>query len=298
MYSAHRSILAVALILVSNFAGTAAFPQGLKFMGHTADPPPPGNSSARPAACMTDLEKAGAVRFAGAPTARDAGSSCADLPPVSAPSVNPCNPSSPAQTGCNPPRDLVQEDLVSGGKRGKKILRARERVLEILQSENACSAWFREKDANPAATFRTLRFEVDLKGVDFVLESREPDSMRIFHDPYIASVVQDSGAYATVSLNPNGAFFRAEARLIEIRKDGGAFTPRGSRFMNVGLYEGGTLSAQTLALLHEFGHVLNLLPMDLHDVGGKSVQNTQEVLRYCRSAIESKPGRNALAASR
>jgi len=40
-------------------------------------------------------------------------------------------------------------------------------------------------------------------------------------------------------------------------------------------------------LLHEFGHVINLLPLDFDNVDGKSVQNTAEVLRYCRA--ESMP---------
>jgi len=60
--------------------------------------------------------------------------------------------------------DAVQE-IWRPGQAGQKILRARDRVLEILQSENACSAWFREKDPAPAATFRTLSFEIDRKGM-------------------------------------------------------------------------------------------------------------------------------------
>jgi len=220
------------------------------------------------------------------------------MPPVNLSSVSPCNFASPAQTGCNSNRDLVQENLSGMGKEGQKILRARERVLEILQSENACSAWFREKDLNPAATFRTLSFEVDGKGEEHVLESRGPDSLRIFHNPYVAWVVQDTGAYATVTLNANGAFFRSAAGVVEIGKEGGPLNLSSSRFTDVGRYLGGSLSAQILTLLHEFGHAVDLLPMDFNDIDGKSVQNTRAVLRYCRSEIESKSRRDTLIVAR
>src|SRR5207244_713760 len=120
----------------------------------------------------------------------DLGSPC-DTRPVNVPSVNPCNASSPAQIGCHAPRDLVQEDLAAMGKPGQKILRARDRVLEILQTENACSAWFREKDSNPAKTFRTLNFALDGKAEDFVLQSKDPGNLTIFRNPYVAKVFQD-----------------------------------------------------------------------------------------------------------
>ena len=57
--------------------------------------------------------------------------------------------------------------------------------------------------------------------------------------------------------------------------------------MGVGPYQGDSLKAQMLALLHEFGHVLDLLPLDFNNVDGKSVQNSLEVLRHCRAEIEA-----------
>jgi hypothetical protein len=184
------------------------------------------------------------------------------------------------------------------GKTGQKILRARQRVLEILQTENACSGWFREKDSNPAATFQTLRFELDRGGQEIVQESKGVGGTRIFRDPYVARVIQADGSYATITINPKGAFFSAIAIVVEEQSDGGPRSLRGVRVLGVGPYAGETLRAQVLALLHEFGHLVDLLPTDKGDQDGKSVRNTGEVLRFCRAEIESKVRRNTLSAMR
>ena len=184
------------------------------------------------------------------------------------------------------------------GKPGQKILRAREKVLEILESENACTAWYREKDPFPAATFRTLGFALDGKGEEFVRESRDFGATIIFRNPYVARVFQADGPYGTVTLNVNGAFFYSLARVVELRKEGGPSDFRGARLLQVGPYTGDTLPAQVIALLHELGHVLDLLPADQDDHEGKSLKNTQEVLRHCRSVVESNLKRNTLNANR
>jgi hypothetical protein len=297
MYSAPRSILAVALFFMPSLSGTVAFPQAVKLIRHAADPLPLANLPVRRAPCTKDSGSAVSAPYGSTPATGDAGSPC-DTPPVNVPSVNPCNPASLAQLGCHAPRDLVQEDLETKGKPGQKILRARERVLEILQTENACSAWFREKDSNPADTFRTLSFEVDRKAEDFVLESRDADNMNIFRNPYVAKVFQGDGRYATITINTNGAFFSPMARVVEVWKGGGPVSHRGPRLTNVGPYAGDTMHAQVLVLLHEFGHVLDLLPADGNNVDGKSVQNTNEVLRFCRAEVESKAERRGLSATR
>jgi hypothetical protein len=184
------------------------------------------------------------------------------------------------------------------GKSGQKILRAREKVLEILQTENACSAWFREKDLNAADIFQTLNFEVDRKGEEFVQESKDVSNMILFRNPYVAKVFQGDGRYATITINTKGAFFYPMAGVVEVWKEGGPLNHRGSRFTNVGPYAGDTMPAQILVLLHEFGHVLDLLPADGNNVDGKSVQNTNEVLRFCRGEIESKGRLGALSTPR
>ena len=45
-------------------------------------------------------------------------------------------------------------------QRGDVITRARDQTLEMLQTENACSAWFREAEPDPAGVFRSLHFEI------------------------------------------------------------------------------------------------------------------------------------------
>ena len=297
MYSAPRSILAVAVFLMSSLSGTVAFPQTVKFIRRAAEPLPVANLPLGRAPCIRESGSAVSLSYPATPARGDVKSPC-DASAMSMRSVNPCNPASLTQIGCKTSRDLVQEDLAAMGKPGQKILRARDRVLEILQTENACSAWFREKDSNPADTFRTLGFEVDRNGEGFVLESKGPSNMTIFRNPYVAKVFQGDGQYATVTINTNGAFFYAMAGVVELWKEGGPISHRGPRLTNVGPYAGDTINAQMLVLLHEFGHVLDLLPADENNVDGKSVQNTNEVVRFCRAEIESKARRGALSAWR
>jgi hypothetical protein len=198
---------------------------------------------------------------------------------------------------CNDAKDLVQPNLDAMGKAGRKILRAREKVLEILGTENPCSAWFRAKDSNPAATFRTLRFELDLHGEEFIRESTDIGPVNLFRNPYVAKVIQGDGPYGTVTINPKGAFFSAMARVLEVRREGGPPNMRGARLLHVGPYDGDTLAAQVVALLHEFGHVLDILPSDQDNVEGRSVQNTHEVLRYCGAEVDLLSKRSTVSAS-
>jgi hypothetical protein len=299
MYSAPRNIRAVVLLFImSSLSGTVALPQAVKFIRRAADPLPLANMLVGRASCTRDSGSAVPAPHAATAAGSDLGPPC-DTPPVNVPSVNPCNASSPVQIGCHAPRDLVQEDLATMGKAGQKILGARDRVLEILQTENACSAWFREKDSNPANTFRTLSFALDRKGEEFVLKSKNPGDMNIFRSPYVARVFQGGGSYATITINMTGAFFSPMARVVEIQKEGGFWSLRGVRVLGVGPYAGDSLRAQILALLHEFGHLVDLLPTDEGDQDGKSVQNTSEVLRFCRAEVESKAKRGgALSAAR
>jgi hypothetical protein len=297
MYSAPRSLRAVALLFMSSLSGTVAFPQGVNFIRGAADPLPLAKMPLGRVPCTRDSGGAVSAPSAATPATGEVSSTC-DTPSVRVPSVNPCNSASPAETGCQAPRDLVEEELATMGKGGQKILRARDRVLEILQTENACSAWFREKDSNPADTFRTLGFRVDRKGEEFVLESKDPSNMTIFRNPYVAKVFQGDGRYATITINTNGAFFYPMAGVVELWKEGGRISRHAPRLTNVGPYGGDTKHAQVLVLLHEFGHVLDILPADENDVDGKSVQNSNEVLRFCRPEIESKARRGALSADR
>ncbi len=192
----------------------------------------------------------------------------------------------------------MRDDLNTMGKQGQKILLARQKVLEILQTENGCTEWYRSKDADPAATFRTVTFALDRQGEGYVRHTNEPGEMNVFRSPYVASVMQGEGPNATVTINVNGGFFYAAATVVKSRKDGGPLNFQAARLLRVGPYAGGTLNAQVVALLHEFGHVIDLLPPDWDDYEGKSRQNTEEVLRFCRAEVESKETQNPFLTSR
>jgi hypothetical protein len=298
MYSAFRRIrAAIVFLAVCTTSADIAAPQTAKFSGHSGDPFLLVNLPLAANPCAKNPGSTYVAPSSASAAVGDTPSVCDEARTV-VPAVNPCNTTSAVRTGCEIPKDVVQADLDAMGGAGRKIARAREKVLEILQSENACKAWFQEKDPNPAATFRSLNYELDRKGDELILESRDVGDLIIYRNPYVAKVYQGDGANATVTLNVHGAFFHSDARVVELRREGGPIIMRGLRMTNVGQYAGNTLPAQVLALLHEFGHVLNLLPEDFQNVGGKSVQNTNEVLRYCRSEVESKVRRSALSASR
>jgi len=181
---------------------------------------------------------------------------------------------------------------------GQKVSLARARVLEILQSGNACTEWYRTKDADPVTTFRTLSFDVDRNGPSYVVETKDLGDLTVYHNPYVARVIQGDGSYATITLNGHGAFFSAMANVEESPREGGTLSFRGVHALKVGPYAGSTLTAQMLTLLHEFGHLLELLPIDEGDRDGKSFQNSMEVLHYCRAEIESAARNKTLLSAR
>ena len=296
MYSAQRCIrIATTLLIFWMISSEIALPQTVSTRG--------GTGAAfllahLPSALGSCAKSAGisAVPRADAEVTGDAPSSCGVLPPAT-PERRPCDAANRTGMGCGDTKDLEQANLEAMGKAGQKISRAREKVFEILGAENACSAWFREKDANPAATFRTLRFELDLHGEEFIRESRDMGPLDIFRNPYVARVIQSDGPYGTVTINPKGAFFSAMARVVETNKEGGPPNMRGVRLLHVGPYAGDTLPARAVTLLHELGHVLDILPTDHDNVDGKSVQNTHEVLRYCSAELDLLSKRSTVSAS-
>jgi hypothetical protein len=270
--------------------------QSVKLTRYPGNPPLPARPPVASNLCLWEAASGAAGSRAAVLAASEARVSCDDLPaPVSV--MNPCNPASTVRTGCAGSNDPMQPQLDAMGKAGQKISRARERVLEILETENACRAWFQEKDSNPAASFRTLSFELDRHGDDFVLESRDKGPMNIFRSPYVAKVIQGDGPYGVITLNTKGAFFSTLARVLEVRKEGGPASLRGTRILRVGPYDGDTLPAQVITLLHEFGHVLDLLPADQDNVDGKSVENTNKILRLCGAEVDVPARRGFLSAS-
>lgn len=268
MHSARKSAQAVALLFVSGLFTLPAHSQTVSFL---------------------NLETKSLRMASLAPPAKPAD-------PVNP--IVPCGSINPTPAGCAPAVDYVQLDLRTMGKPGEKVLQARKRVLEILQTDNACTEWYRTKDADPAVTFRTLTFTLERKDDEYVRESSEPGGFTQIRSPYVARVVQAQGRNATVTLNSNGAFFSPLATVIDDQREGGPLLTRGTREIRVGPYMGGTFHAQVASLLHEFGHVIDLLPVDHDDFQGKSQHNTEEVLRFCRAEIESRRAPGTFLASR
>jgi len=189
------------------------------------------------------------------------------------PSVNPCNPASPAKTGCPAPRDRVQEDLARMGKSGQKILRRARKGSRNPASRKRLFGVVPEKDSNPADIFRTLSFEVDARETSLVQESKDPSNMILFRNPYVAKVFQGDGRYAKITIQHERGVFLSNCRRGRSLEGRRAFVPSCVALTNVGPYAGDTMHAQILVLLHEFGHVLDLLLQMSNNVDGKSVRH-------------------------
>lgn len=295
MYSARWGAPAVALLFVSSLCGLSMFAQTVPFLSLEAKSLRPSSLATSPRPCSVDANLSG--NPGDIPNTSNAFTAC-DHPETNVAPIAPCRPSSQVASGCGTSADTVRDDLNTMGKQGQAILRAREKVLEILQAENACTQWYRSKEPDPAALFRTLTFSLDRQGEVFVHRTPESNGMELIRSPYVAKVIQGEGTGATVTINVNGAFFFQSANVIDDRLEGGPLTFRTARLLQVGPYVGGSFRAQVLALLHEFGHVIDLLPQDRDDYEGKSRQNTNDVLRACRAEVESKKSPHSLLASR
>jgi len=61
-----------------------------------------------------------------------------------------------------------------------------------------------------------------------------------------------------------------------------------SRHLDVGPFDGGTLQAQIVTLLHELAHVIGAVPSDDSSVVGfaRSQENTELILRYCQAEAD------------
>jgi hypothetical protein len=300
MCTARRGVQAVVVLLAASLCNLPAFSQSPRSLSSEARSHAPtlyasanpcaSNSNHSPYAAWGDNSRTD--------DSRDSLFPCDRPEPTIRAAVEPCAPSLRVAAGCAPAKDYVRDDLNTLGKQGQSILRARDKVLQILQAQNACSAWYRTKDPDPAATFRTLTFALDRDGDVYVRSIPEPGGIQLIRNPYVASVIQGGGPSSTVTLNINGAFFFSMGTLVDDRSEGGPLSFRGARPIQVGPYSGGSFRAQVLALLHEFGHVIDLLPADRDDYEGKSRQNTADVLHVCRAQVESKETPHTSLASR
>jgi hypothetical protein len=167
----------------------------------------------------------------------------------------------------------------------------RNAVLMILREENACSAWFRRYDPQIVSMFLSLNYYVEKNGPQHVLREKVAGGAFIEHGPYIARARQASGTGATVTINGNGAFFRDRGDIYRLDWPTGMAIETGDRrVIHVGPYQGGTLRAQMITLLHELAHVVNAIPEDDCSRFGpaRSQKNTDIIVRQCKRSVDSR----------
>lgn len=179
----------------------------------------------------------------------------------------------------------IQSELAAMDKRGAIIARAREQVLAILETENSCTAWFREADADPAGVFQSLHYEIVKDKPSFVLSMENGHQGQLFKQPWAASSFENGGRNSIVSLNPNGLFFKSSLPVLELNSEGSPTRMVGFRSLTLASFRGNSNAAQMTALLHELGHTTGRLPEDDDSWDGRSSRNTQEVLHYCKDEI-------------
>jgi hypothetical protein len=192
-----------------------------------------------------------------------------------------------------PAKDPVEQELLAAGATGAAIAEARDAVLDILENNNACSAWYRAKEQDAAEFFRSLEYKVDAQGPVYVQKTVLPHDYWIILQPYVAWSRQNVGPGSTVTLNAHGAFFVNAAMVLEAHAGGGPTRFEPARLLEVGGYTGGTLRARELTLLHELGHVIDLLPLDAGVPRGPeiSMHNTEQVVAHCKAEVDAESRR-------
>jgi hypothetical protein len=190
-------------------------------------------------------------------------------------------------------RDRAALELSALGKKGETILRTREQVLDILQQDNACAAFFKEGDPDPADVFRSLHYELEIEGPSYIYGTRDMARGQLFKHPWAARSIQNGGQNSTILLNANGPFFNRVSVVMQLDPRGMLVRPDGLRLLSTSSYEGNTPEAQITVLLHELGHIIGRLPEDDDSWGGQSSRNTREVHRHCknqtRAAARNRP---------
>jgi hypothetical protein len=179
--------------------------------------------------------------------------------------------------------DCVVLELSALGKRGDTIARARAQVIDILQNGNACAAWFQEADPDPAEVFRSLHFELEMRGPSHVYGMRDNKRGQLFKHPWAARSIENAGLNSTILLNANGPFFNRTSRIMQLDPGGTFAWPGGNLVLTISSYNGNTPEAQITILLHELGHIIGRLPEDDDSWDGRSLRNTSDVSRHCKS---------------
>jgi hypothetical protein len=174
-------------------------------------------------------------------------------------------------------------ELSALGKQGDTIARARGQVIDILQHGNACTVWFHEADPDPVDVFRSLHFEMEMRGPSYVYGIRDGHGGQSFKHPWAAMSTQFGGSNSTILLNANGPFFNRTSVVMQLDPGGMLLWPDGTRLLTVSSYGGNTPEAQITILLHELGHIVGRLPEDADSWDGRSSRNTAEVQRHCKN---------------
>lgn len=215
------------------------------------------------------------------------GSWLTEAPPSS--SLRPVAPAPPADADLPGNGDSAVAELQEFGTSGETIEQARAEVLDVLASDNKCSAWFRRFVPNPADTFRTLHFHLDVASSRNILKTQDRSGRWLFRQPYMAKTYENAGEGATITINRFGAFFMSAGQILIVPFDGGPSGLDVQHLLRVDYYTGDTPQARMLILLHEFGHILGTLPHDGYgqDAGWKSARNTELVLHYCRKQVDA-----------
>ena len=184
--------------------------------------------------------------------------------------------------------DPIERELHQLGAAGYTVAVARQQVLAILRENNSCSAWYAQAEPDPEEKFASLRFQTDPNGEDSSIGVYDYFGV-IYREPYVARAQQDVGSGSTVTLNSNGAFFVSRAPIKLRLSGGGPLIPHAFKELHVGSYTGGSLYGQIATLLHEYGHIVGLLPVDRGEASSAllSTQNTETVVGHCRKQIEA-----------
>ena len=190
------------------------------------------------------------------------------------------------------PSQLADSELRLLGHAGFALARARQQVLQILRENSSCSAWYALAEVNPQRKFASLQYQIDAHGEDTTIADQNSFGW-YYHEPYVARAQQNVGAGSIITVNAHGAFFLQRAPLKGRWSDRGPLLQQPLRYLHVASYSGGSLNAQVTTLLHEFAHVVDLLPVDTGEAnsGLRSTQNTGTVLLHCRKQIEASANR-------
>jgi hypothetical protein len=194
-------------------------------------------------------------------------------------------------------RDSVQpvaNEFLGMGVAGFAIAAIRQQVILILRENNSCSAWYAQAEPNPSEKFSSLHFRIDSEGEDTSFSDYNSFG-QYYREPYVARAQQEVGAGSTITLNAHGAFFQWQAPA-KLRWGAGPVLQQSPRPLRVGIYSGNSLNGQVTTLLHEFGHIVGLLPIDSGEANSAvvSTRNTDIVLHHCRKQIEASANRTIM----